>query len=237
LADNFGDGIFWDAYKDLERQFQQFLDYVPYDGNEETYSFRLLNLVAGIGGHVDSAFKEMARFPKFSSNPDCQKILRKISESEQRMKVGKGPVPISIGLCLEAFKTEYDISSRTVVFKRLPERKCLVPFKPFNQTTNAPEWWEIYNGLKHDLGKNLRNANLKNTVEALSGAFLLNVIHEPAVLRLYDYNVIKFPAVTRGTRREGSMAFPRHLVEEQLKNKKKFDGEVETSLFIYNYGL
>jgi len=36
--DNFENGIFWELYKDLERQFQDFLEYVPYlSGNEKAY--------------------------------------------------------------------------------------------------------------------------------------------------------------------------------------------------------
>lgn len=236
LTDNFTNGVFWEAYEDLERQFQQFLDYVPYDGNEKTYSYRLLNLISSIGGHVDSAFKEMARFPKFSTNPDCQEILKKVSDSQKQMKAGKPPIPVSIKLCLKAFETEYGISSKTVTFKRLPKREPLVPYKPFNQSTNAPEWWEIYNGLKHDLGTNIRDANLKNTRDALSGAFLLNAIHQPAILRLYDYDVIKFPALVRGERKEGSMTFPRQQLEYCLDKKKGFDGYLETPLFIFTYG-
>jgi len=46
IEDNFEKGIFWELYKDLERQFQNFLEYVPYlPGNETVYSFKLLNLI------------------------------------------------------------------------------------------------------------------------------------------------------------------------------------------------
>lgn len=48
--DKFGNGIFWELYKDLERQFQTFLEYTPYlEGNENVYSFKLLNLILSIG--------------------------------------------------------------------------------------------------------------------------------------------------------------------------------------------
>jgi len=46
IMDNFEKGIFWELYGDLERQFENFLDYVPYlEANENTYSFKLLNLI------------------------------------------------------------------------------------------------------------------------------------------------------------------------------------------------
>src|SRR4030065_510295 len=58
---------YWEYYKDLERQFENFLEYVPYlSGNEKTYSFRLANQILAIGAHIDSAFKEIAKYPEFS---------------------------------------------------------------------------------------------------------------------------------------------------------------------------
>ena len=61
--DNFQKGIFWEIYTDLEKQFQNFLEYVPYiTENEKVVSFKLLNLIQSIGGHVDSTFKEMAKY-------------------------------------------------------------------------------------------------------------------------------------------------------------------------------
>lgn len=197
--DNFETGIFWELYLDLESQYEDFLEYVPYlPGNERTYSFRLLNLTLTIGGHVDSAFKEMARYPKFAGNSEVQEILRTLEDSEKRKDLGKGPIPVTIGLPLKAFDKEYGISRLEVVFKRLPQEETLVPFKPFNQKTGAPEWWDFYNGLKHDVGLRLEEANLRNTLHALAGAFLLNAIHIPSALRLFEYGIFKVPYMTPG---------------------------------------
>ena len=114
MKDNFEKGVFWELYLDLERQFQSFLEYVPYlEGNERTYSYKLLNMILGIGGHVDSAFKEMARFPRFSSNSKCREILELL----------EGNKTVEITLPLEAFEEEYSISKKTVLFKCVPEDK------------------------------------------------------------------------------------------------------------------
>jgi len=59
-------------------RIEDFLEYVPYlEGNEKTYSFRLANLLLAIGAHVDSAFKEMARYRLFLENESCKEILRR----------------------------------------------------------------------------------------------------------------------------------------------------------------
>lgn len=127
--DKFENGNFWELYKDLERQFADFLDYVPYlEGNENTYSFRLANLISGLGGHVDSTFKEMARYPKFCDNEECEEILTLIGKSENSVEQGRAPITIPIRLLLKAFEKEYQLTKKRVIFKRLPEREEILPF-------------------------------------------------------------------------------------------------------------
>lgn len=229
--DNFEKGIFWELYKDLERQFQDFLEYVPYLlGNEAIYSFKLLNLILSVGGHIDSAFKEMARYPGFSDNDDCKQILDLLKESDENIKEGKAPKTVPMWLSLRAFEKEYHLTNKKVIFKRSPEREQIMPFKPYNPKTNAPKWWEIYNALKHDASVNIREANLHTTLDALAGAFLLNVIHIPGCLRLMEDRVVKR---TNG----GYFRLPqgwRERVKDLIEKKKRF-GVVETPLFIYNY--
>jgi len=236
--DRFTDGTFWELYTDLEFQFQGFLKAVPFTKrNEKTHSFRLLNLILSIGGYIDSAFKEMTRYPDFSRNTNCKEILKILKESQKRVKLGKNPFTVSIELPLKAFDSIYRLSNRKVVFKYLPERVEVVPFTPHNPKTKAPKWWEIYNGLKHDVGKNIENANLKNTRDALAGAFLLNVIHIPAALRLFRYGVTKTDYTGRGI---GVIAVDTGLgetgLQQILKKQRKYPLFVETSVFKYDYG-
>lgn len=224
--DKFENGIFWELYNDLERQFEIFLEYVPYlDGNENVYSFKLLNLILSIGGHVDSAFKEMARYPKFSNNNECKEILGILKETKENIKKGKAPKTIPITLSLRAFEREYKLSKRKVIAKILPEGD-IIPFKPHNIKTKAPEWWDIYNDLKHDVGVNIKKANLQNTLQALAGAFSLNAIHAPAILMLEDYGLLKSRFKDR---------ILRDQLEEMIEAKQGFWYFIETPLFIYDY--
>jgi hypothetical protein len=232
IEDNFENGNFWELYRDLERQFENFLEYVPYlKENENVCSFRLLNLILSIGGHVDSAFKEMARYSEFSENQDCKKILAILKETDENIKEGRAPKTVPIGISLKAFEKEYELSKRKVRFKRMPERETLTPFEPYNPKTNAPKWWEVYNGLKHDAGVNIKEANLQNTLHALASAFLLNVIHIPAILMFYDYRILKIRVGSYSVGRKG-----REVLRKSFKEKKDWKGWfVETPLFVYNY--
>lgn len=238
-GDKFENGVFWELYKDLERQFENFLEYVPYvPENENVYSFKLLNLILSIGGHIDSAFKEMARYSKFFTNDNCKKILRLLKESEENIKKGKAPKTVPIWLPLKAFEKEYGLSKRKVIFKRFArtEREEVTPFQPYNPNTKAPEWWEIYNGLKHDVSINIQNGNLRNTLHALASVFLLNVIHIPAILRLYDCGILKIQVpFTAGLARYALTQVSRNTLQDIVEKKQSFTGFVETSLFIYDY--
>jgi hypothetical protein len=221
----FDSGILWELYMDLERQFQDFLNYVPFYNNEATYSYRLLNLILSIGGHVDSAFKEMARFPDFAEDEDCKKILELLRISEENVSHGKAPKTIPMRLPLEVFEKIYKLSEKRVIFHLTPEDLVLTPFKP-DSDTKIPEWWDIYNGLKHDVGVRFQQANLKNTACALAGAFLLNVIHEPAILRLYDRDLLDW-------------SFGGHMIRQQFEDmihrKQTLFCSVRTKLFIYDF--
>ncbi len=172
----FEDGGFWEYYRDLERQFENYLEYVPYvEGNEKTYSFKLLNIFLSIGGHIDSALKELARYQRFSEIESCKEILDRAERKEGILVSG-----------IRAFDEIYAINSMTVTFKCIPKR---IPITPFN--CEKPEWWTFYNDLKHDISSNIKKANLETVRDALAGAFLLNVIHEPAALRLFKYGLLK----------------------------------------------
>ncbi|MGD0994932.1 MAG: hypothetical protein ABR909_05345 [Candidatus Bathyarchaeia archaeon] len=219
----FENGGYWEYYKDIERQFDSFLEYVPYlDGNEQTYSFKLLNLFLSIGSHIDSAFKEMARYSEFVEKPSCVEILKRAEEKSGIIVSG-----------IRAFDEIYGLCSKKVTFKGLPERTVLTPF-----SSNIPEWWGYYNDIKHNVSSNLKKANLKNVRDALAGAFLLNVIHKPAKNRLFKYRLIE-PKYQQGTSFtqtfndmfDGQEIYPQRQYGINYKNPFT----VETSLFSYDY--
>lgn len=226
-TDNFENGVFWELYNDLERQFQSFLEYIPYlPGNETVYSFKLLNLILTIGGHVDSAFKEMVRYPKFSGNDDCKDILEKVKK--------KQTVPIT--LPLKAFETEYGLSKKMIIFKRLPDRENVKPFKPRSGRAQSPKWWKVYNGIKHDVSVNIKEANLQTTRDALAGAFLLNALHYPSVFRLYKHGILdKITYEEVSYDRVEHYSWGLKSVKQKYEEDGKLPTLLETPLFIYDY--
>jgi len=221
----FANGGFWEYYKDLERQFENFLDYVPYfEDNENTCSFRLANLLLAIGVHIDSGFKELAQDSEFSKK--YPELLRKIS---------KGRVRITDYYDLAA---ELQLSLKKVTFKRLPALEEIAPFQQYEKVgkkEKTPDWWKAYNGIKQNVRKNLSKATLKNTRDALAAAFLLNVMPDPAVLMLAKFGIARADYLGKSV----GVAAIEELGEEPvlavLENKRKWPLFVETSLFKYSY--
>lgn len=179
----FENGGYWEYYRDLEKQFENFLESVPYlSGNENTYSFRLANLILAIGAHIDSAFKEIARYPEFSTK---YPLILKKETGEPKNPTIRDYYDLAM---------EYKLPKRKVMFKRLPELELVAPFQQYAKVGDrikTPDWWRVYNSVKHEFSENFGKATLQNTRDALAGAFLLNIIHVPAYLRLMEYGVVK----------------------------------------------
>lgn len=219
--DDFESGLFWELYRGMESSFMNFLDYVPFfKGNEDVYSPKLLALIQQIGNYVDSAFKEMARYKGFTSNSGCKTIREKKDDSKI----------VNMSLYRETFEKLYCLSSVDVYAKVLPTRRKLAPFEEFEHN-KSPEWWKIYNKLKHDLAINLHKANLNNTLRALAGAFVLNVVHIPSAIRLFDYGVMKAKIMTEPD--APSMHISKYHVKTIIKTGRRYPFVVETPLFFY----
>lgn len=225
----FENGGFWEYYRDLERQFENFLEYVPYlEGNKDIYSFRLANLILSIGAHIDSAFKEIAIFPDFLSNyPEMAKP--KTKKGKSRKLTIKDYYPIS---------EEYKLTEEVVTFKCLPRREPVKPFLQYQRKCGEtlPDWWHIYNNVKHNFRENFKEAKLKTVRDALAGAFLLNVIHKPAAERLFQYGLLKEKYLRIGFEQIHDRFRGREMQPTCCSPSDTEDPfTIETELFLYDY--
>jgi hypothetical protein len=220
----FENGGFWEYYKDLERQFENYLEHVPYlSGNESTYSFRLANLILSTGAHIDSAFKEIANNTVLASK---YPLILKDAKGNPRKTTIWDYFPLAI---------EYDLPKLKVLFKRLPSREDVLPFQQFQKVSVAgsgdkiicPDWWNDYNQIKHQFSSNLSKATLKTARDTLAAAFLLNVVHIPAARRLCEFGLVRDYG---GEITLGCAMFEKFLIE-----KKNPWNSVETPLFVFLY--
>ena len=141
-------------YMLLEKEFQKTIDYVAVEeSNFATYSQKYLNLILSIGSEVDLLKRLFASL-----------ILNKEIEKEDVVKVILDAEPEFRDLEVEYLKDEN------------------ITFKPWRYNS-FPEWWTIYNGLKHNKFGNVvkddstltfyQNANLKNVLESFAGLHTL----------------------------------------------------------------
>jgi len=224
---SFENGGFWESYKDMEIQFEDFLKYVPFiDRNERTCSFRLASLIYAIGSHIDSAFKEIAKSSKFSKK--YPEIL-KTKKGKPRRTTIVDYFPIA---------SEYKLDSRRVMFKQLPKRVILIPFQKYLKVATqiqTPDWWDCYNNVKHHFHESFEEANLKNARDALAGAFLLNAVHTPAILRLYEFGTLKIDFLGKGIGEPAIEKVDKSTVENILNRGQKWPFLLETEVFKYDY--
>lgn len=216
----FENGGFWEYYKDLERQFESFLEYVPYlDGNKRTFSFRLASLILSLGAHIDSAFREMAKCENFSDE-----------YPELRKKAEKGKTTIEDYLPLAE---SCRLSKKVVMFKCLPNGISVTPFEYYLKEKgklSTPNWWNTYNKVKHQFSNNFKKATLQTTKDALAGAFLLNAIHTPSAMRLAKFGLVRSKLTTQPL-----IQADREVFKGNLEKRRGYWGFVETPLFIYDY--
>lgn len=226
----FENGGFWEYYSDLERQFTEYLAYVPYlEGNEGTYSFRLANLILSIGAHLDSALKEIGKDSTFSKYSDMNNP--KNLKGKPRLQNVFDFYPIS---------EVYSLPTRIVTFKCLPNKDKLEPFKDYNRESgnNIPYWWTSYNNIKHHFYESFKEAQLKTIRDALAGAFLINAIHKPSRKRLFDNHLLQ-PKYQQGTTFfepyndsfDGQVMYPTRDLRVTYNNPFT----LETALFTYDY--
>lgn len=228
----FEKGMCWALYKYMESDFIRYLEYVPYtEKNKDVYSPKLIALLLQICGYIDTVFKEMAKNHEFKNIPECDEI-NKLEKDEYRS--------YNIGLARAAFEKIYKLSSnndgKLIAKLSWYGDKELIPFKMFAMG-KSPYWWRIYNAIKHSWSRAFEQSNVDNTLEALSGAFLLNVIHYPSLKLLWQLGDLKIIVKTGAGYNEHRI--PEHVFNVLLKEAiskltpLQYVYMVETPLFIY----
>jgi len=188
VATTFMDGFFWNNFKSMEQDFLRFLEYTPYCVmNDEMYSPKLTGLLLQIGGYIDSAFKEMARFFTFTE-VKSYKIKRGVLTEKLERKAVKD----IIDYCA-VFEGIYDLSNNShgdLIAKLDFGLQHLRPFEKF-AGAKSPEWWTAYNKVKHEYSAEFDRANIKNVLNGLAGAFLLNALHYPSIELLWKLGYLE----------------------------------------------
>ena len=178
----------WSEFKELERQFKEMTDYISLrEDHHPVYSKNVGKFLVDTGAHCDNTFRVMYDY--------CSEVSGEVRKRKPNIKKYRQRI--------EPF---YALSAKRVDVRYHDQRGVLGdygnPIQPFasfvassvrNQT---PVWWRAYNKVKHDRFNKHQDGTLKNAVEALSGAFLLNVMHIPTRMVIAVEGAIRYGLFT-----------------------------------------
>jgi hypothetical protein len=102
-------------------------------------------------------------------NTECEALLKKICKviDPKSSAVNMGHYKRTM---LIKFPKIHEASVRVARFHRTVQ-----PFAEWNAAGGRIEWWNAFQDIKHQRGKNFEKANLKNTLYALSALFILEL--------------------------------------------------------------
>lgn len=164
--------IVWEMYQSLEKEFLNYLEYVPFSPQHyDVWSYPLVNLFNNVGSSVDSFFKNAIYCESLNDYPKIEEIR---TDDQHSMKVYR-----------EIFQTRYKISKKQIF--ELRNYSSICPFRDWSDQ-RTPDWWRRYTDIKHDRFRNKEQATMKATIDALAGLFSLFITHPETLSTIIDYN-------------------------------------------------
>lgn len=153
----------WEYYLVLEKDFLEIERYVAFDlGDNFLYSG---NLVTDKGNSECFSNEFIKQYQAICSEVDV--ILKSICKEMN---------PNSIANDMEKYSDEVLNTWAAIVQQKVKMKD--IELQPFLNWTmqpqyKSPDWWTPYNKVKHNRLANYKKANLKNTINALAGLYIL----------------------------------------------------------------
>lgn len=140
----------WRYFLSLEREFCDTLRYVEFTpAQQNVYSFEYARLLILVCSELDVLFKVICTSVEPSNDAD------------------------SIEKYFACVTTKYRVQSEVVRVDRYSSR--IAPFEHWNEHA-PPSWWTAHNKVKHHRHEHFEQATLSNTLQALSGLFVANLL-------------------------------------------------------------
>ena len=153
----------WDYYMVLEKDFLETERYLTIDlGDNNLYDG---NTPTDLGNSRAYSVEFIKQYQAICSEVDV--IMKSICNELGNVNDEKMPQYTATILASSALQ---NIANQKVKVKDIE----LQPFKNWSSNPyKAPDWWPLYNGVNHERLTNLRQANLKNVINALAGLYVL----------------------------------------------------------------
>lgn len=146
----------WLYFLSLEKEFANTLRFVEYNQSQkQVYSFEYARLIILICSELDVVLEVF-----------CESIDSRANAQ-------------SIGNYFQVLRGKYQLTNEVIKVPRLSED--VAPFSNWNDG-NSPEWWAVYNKIKHHRHREFERASAQNALTALCGLFIANLF----LLNEYD---------------------------------------------------
>ena len=179
LVELFSIGNAWRDFLDFEAEFREALAYVPLrESHLQVWSHKFGKILDQVGSAVDSflwvAAKEGGLFR--------DNALR----DKEKLNI--------VDYC-QILEPVYHLSTAQVIAYDGPAHYGpFTPFEAFGKMLASEQkiewWWKAYQSYKHNRYSESAEATLSNTLQALAGLFLLNVLHKENQRWLIEKEVI-----------------------------------------------
>lgn len=160
--------LYWSVYENLESEVLSLADSVMFDDAQlKVYSLKIGNLIVRCAVEIESISKELylqegGKIPVFEKidkkrdlyfDTDCLDLLVK------KWNIDKKKLHVS------SLKMDFS-----------PQNLVLIPLEKSNQRGKC-QWKKAYHAIKHNRATSLKQANVKNLLNALGALYILNLYY------------------------------------------------------------
>ncbi|WP_425077872.1 hypothetical protein [Psychroserpens sp. S379A] len=165
-----GTGETYEQYQVIEQDFIDFIKVVPINDDEhlKVHSPVLRDIIIRCCVQIEVFFKEWAKF-ECSENKNID-LLKRYNEVNKKTNQIKGARNWN-------FRDYFFIKEKYLQTRPLhvrPMETDIDSFKSWIIESDLPEWWNIYNAIKHDGINSKKKANLNIALESLAALFTLH---------------------------------------------------------------
>lgn len=173
--------IFWNIYKNIERELIQISNIIHIDDNQlNVYSPKITELLIRTVVEVEAISKEL--YFKNGGNKENDNQLFFDTD------------------CIDFLENKWLLSKKKVIvsapnfYFNNEDNRVLTPLKKANKRGSSSSKWLIaYQAVKHNRNNSLSKGNLKNLIGALAGLYVLNIYYKDLEFLLgRDHNGTNF---------------------------------------------
>lgn len=187
LGGIFSVGETYEQYQIIEQDFIDFIKIVPLnnENNQCVYSPVLRDIIIRCCVQIELFFKEWCKF--YCTNKVFENQLKLYNTIDKKTNSIRGARNWN-------FRDYYTLKENFIKFRPIHVRDLnadIEPFKSWTSSDNIPEWWDVYNSIKHDGLNSKSKVTLKIALESLAALFTLHCCNQHTNEYLKQYSSLK----------------------------------------------